>query len=186
MEHVSNTQAPTPAADFIIDTVSINHRSPELEASSRAVTDSLYALHCQKHNIGPTQESASADPNSLEPLGRVRPQYAGFMRASLILTRRNFTDTVRQRGRYIYRVIGPLTIVEIVGLFFWRMGNDSLSIYMRLGCFQQMAGGTLPAVLVALDLYPRQVSRFVPFQSINPSEHFSLLKILHCCLLFVF
>ncbi|KAF9944613.1 hypothetical protein BGZ72_002172, partial [Mortierella alpina] len=31
----------TNAADFIIDTVSINHRSPELEASSRAVTDSL-------------------------------------------------------------------------------------------------------------------------------------------------
>ncbi|KAF9944793.1 ATP-binding cassette sub- G member 1, partial [Mortierella alpina] len=89
--------------------------------------------------------------------GKASDAIAYFDHAGYVLPEgTNAADTVRQHGRYIYRVVGPLTIVEIVGLFFWRMGNDSLSIYMRLGCFQQMAGGTLPAVLVALDLYPRQ------------------------------
>lgn len=170
VDNDANTQPSIPAIDFIIDTLSVNYRSPELEAFSRAVTESLYALHCQQQNVDPTLQSMTADPKSQEPLGYVPPHYAGFVRACLILTRRNFTDTFRQRGRYIYRVVGPVTIVTIVCLFFWRMGNDSLSVYTRLGCLQQLAGGALPAVLVALDLYPRQVRSVMPLQSIHCFE----------------
>ncbi|KAF9924390.1 ATP-binding cassette sub- G member 5 [Mortierella alpina] len=159
----------TNAADFIIDTLSVNHRSPDLEASSRSVTDKLYALHCQQHNADAALESAAADPKSQEPLGRVLPHYAGFLRASLILTRRNFTDTFRQRGRYIYRVVGPVTIVAIVCLLFWRIGNDLFSVFQWLGCILQFAGGSLPAVLVALDLYPRQ--REVAFREISNGSY---------------
>ncbi|KAF9272699.1 hypothetical protein BGZ68_002156 [Mortierella alpina] len=146
----------TNAPDFIIDTLSINHRSPELEASSRAATESLYALRYQKHNADPALESVAAQTESPEPLGRVSPHYAGFLRASLVLTRRNFTDTFRQRGRYIYRIVGPLAIIIPLNLFYWRFGEDSLSVYARLGYFQQIATGTLSAMLVAMDLYPRQ------------------------------
>ncbi|KAF9272052.1 hypothetical protein BGZ68_002784, partial [Mortierella alpina] len=136
----------------------VNHRSPELEASSRAVTESLYALHCQQQNADPTLQSMTADPKSQEPLTYVPPHYAGFVRGCLVLTRRNFTDTFRQRGRYIYRVAGPVAIVSLVSLIYWRLGKDSLSVYARLGYFQQAALGAIPGALVALDLYPRQVS----------------------------
>ncbi|CAO3569637.1 unnamed protein product [Mortierella alpina] len=159
----------TNAPDFIIDTLSVNHRSPQLEASSRAVTDNLYALHCQQHSDDLALDSATKDLQSQQPLGRVSPHYAGFLRASLVLTRRNFTDTFRQPGRYIHRIVGPVNVVVIASLFFWRMGNDLLSVYTRLGCLQQLAGGALPAVLVALDLYPRQ--REVAFREISSGSY---------------
>ncbi|KAF9564211.1 hypothetical protein EC968_004605 [Mortierella alpina] len=116
----------TNVPDFIIDTVSDNHRSPEQEAASRAVTDSLYALHCQQHNADATLESATADPLSQQALGRVPPHYAGFLRASVILTRRNFTDTFRQRGRYVFRIVGPLAISLILTLVYGRFENTRL------------------------------------------------------------
>jgi len=145
------------AVDFIIDTLSVNHRSPELEASSRAVTDTLYALHCQQQSNDPALKSATMDLQSQLPLGRVLPHYAGFLRASLILTRRSFTNTFRQRGRYFYRVVGPFAIIVLITLVYWRFGNDSLSVYTRLGYFQQSALGAIPGASVTLDLYPRQV-----------------------------
>ncbi|KAF9564209.1 hypothetical protein EC968_004603 [Mortierella alpina] len=160
----------TSVPDFIIDSVSISHRSPELEATSRAVTDSFYVLHCQQQNVDPTLlESATTDFKLQEPLGRVPPHYAGFLQASFILTRRNFTDTFRQRGRYFDRIVAPFTVVTIACLFFWKMGSDLLSVYARLGCLQQFAGGALPSILVALDLYPRQ--REVAFREISNGSY---------------
>ncbi|CAO3569639.1 unnamed protein product [Mortierella alpina] len=155
----------TNAPDFIIDTLSVNHRSPQLEASSRAVTDNLYALHCQQHSDDLALDSATKDLQSQQPLGRVSPHYAGFLRASLVLTHRNFTDTFRQRGRYFYRIVGPSAIIVLVTLVYWRFGNDSLSVYTRLGYFQQSALGAIPGALVTLDLYPRQ--REVAFREIS-------------------
>ncbi|KAF9564210.1 hypothetical protein EC968_004604 [Mortierella alpina] len=146
----------TNVPDFIIDTVSINQRSLEQEATSRAMTDRLYSLHCQQHDADTRSESTTTDPKLQEPLGRVPPHYAGFLRASLILTRRNFTDTLRQRGRYIYRMVAPFMVTLSVSVPYWRLGDDSLSVHSRLGYFLQTIACTLAGTLVALDLYPRQ------------------------------
>ncbi|KAG9319061.1 hypothetical protein KVV02_005374, partial [Mortierella alpina] len=87
----------------------------------------------------------------------------------LILTRRNFTDTFRQPGRYIYRIVGPFVIIAFISLIYWRFEWDSLSVYKRLGFFQQTALGALPGALVALDLYPRQ--REVAFREISNGSY---------------
>ncbi|KAG0210414.1 hypothetical protein BGX28_009323 [Mortierella sp. GBA30] len=166
-EHMNPPVAHPVSADFIIDTASVNHRSPELEASSNAVIDALFALHCQQQKTTPVHESLESDgkPEVHEPLPSVAPHYAGFPRACLILTRRNFMDTYRQRGRFLNRVIEPFLITITVVAFYWRLGNDSLGVYQRLGFFQQMTGTGLASMLVALDLYPRQ--RDVAFREIS-------------------
>lgn len=139
--------------DFIIDTASINFRSPELELSSRATVEALAAgYQLAKAAQGPRPPIADS-----APIGGQVPHYAGLTRATPILIRRSFTNTFRQKGRYFNRVIQPLIIAVMALIFFGRLSHSQNEVLDRLGLFQQLMNVTLASLMANIDLFPREV-----------------------------
>ncbi|KAG0026003.1 hypothetical protein BGZ81_006694 [Podila clonocystis] len=147
--------------DFIIDTASINFRSPELERSSRATVEALAAgYQLAKAAQGPMPPNADSTP-----IGSRVPHYAGLVRATPILIRRSFTNTFRQKGRYFNRVIQPLIIVVMALIFFGRLSHSHNEVLDRLGLFQQLMNVTLASLMANIDIFPRE--RDVAFREIT-------------------
>ncbi|KAG0085172.1 hypothetical protein BGZ92_009204 [Podila epicladia] len=147
--------------DFIIDTASINFRSPELEHSSRVTVEALAAGYqlakAAQGTVPPIADTA--------PIGGQVPHYAGLTRATPILIRRSFTNTFRQKGRYFNRVGQPLLIVVMALIFFGRLNHSHNEVLDRLGLFQQLMNVTLASLMANIDIFPRE--REVAFREIS-------------------
>ncbi|KAG0025112.1 hypothetical protein BGZ82_010207 [Podila clonocystis] len=147
--------------DFIIDTASINFRSPELERSSRATVEALAAgYQLAKAAQGPMPPIADSTP-----IGSRVPHYAGLARATPILIRRSFTNTFRQKGRYFNRVIQPLIIAVMALIFFGRLSHSHNEVLDRLGLFQQLMNVTLASLMANIHIFPQE--RDVAFREIS-------------------
>ncbi|KFH64430.1 hypothetical protein MVEG_10255 [Podila verticillata NRRL 6337] len=147
--------------DFIIDTASINFRSPELERSSRVIVDALAeGYQLAKAAQGPIPPIADSTH-----IGDQSHHYAGLIRATSILIRRSFTNTFRQKGRYFNRVVQPLTAVVMALIFVGRLSYSRNEVLDRLGLFQQLMYVTLASMMVSIDLFPRE--RDVAFREIS-------------------
>lgn len=154
--------------DFIIDTASINFRSPELESSSRVVVEALAeGYQLAKAAQGPMPPIADS-----APIGDQVPHYAGLVRATPILFRRSFTNTFRQKGRYINRVVQPLSAVVVALIFVGRLSHSHNEVLDRLGLFQQLMNVTLVSLMANIDLFPREVRAFLVFDVASfPHSH---------------
>jgi len=153
--------------DFIIDTASVNSRTPELEAMTRARVEELAALHVQSENLRRQEFVPSALPlgegatpsstGGLQPLGDVVPHYASLTKAVPILVRRLFRNHLRQKGTWLNRVNQPTVIATVLIIYFHNLGYQPTGVFSRLGCFQQMTGITAAAILASLAAFPREV-----------------------------
>ncbi|KAG0356665.1 ATP-binding cassette sub- G member 5 [Podila minutissima] len=147
--------------DFIIDTASINFRSPELERSSRATVEVLATgYQLAKAAQGPMPPTADSTP-----IGGQVPHYAGLARATPILIRRSFTNTFRQKRRYFNRVGQPFLIAVMALIFFGRLNHSHNEVLGRLELFQQLMNITLASLMANIDIFPRE--RGVAFREIS-------------------
>ncbi|KAF9192310.1 hypothetical protein BGZ50_008674 [Haplosporangium sp. Z 11] len=132
--HVIPTLANPP--DFIIDTVSINARSPALERSTRAVVDALAALHVRnKCHISTSEDRPDISSSAIEmlpALGDHVPHYSGFLKATPILIHRSITNALRQKKGIALREIangnyGPSTF--LVSYMFMELPSAAISSF---------------------------------------------------------
>ncbi|KAG0344191.1 Calcium/calmodulin-dependent protein kinase type 1D, partial [Podila humilis] len=173
--------------DFFVDTASINFRTPELEASSRATVDALAAEYERliesrerveldgqdeviaqalqssgsKSDVGDATAAVAAiidsSSNRSQNDHEIVPHYAGLMRATPILVRRSFTNTFRQKGRYFNRITQPLSIGVVALIFVGRLDHSHNEVLDRLGLFQQLMNITLASLMANIDIFPREV-----------------------------
>ncbi|KAG0380699.1 hypothetical protein BGX24_006032 [Mortierella sp. AD032] len=161
--------------DFIIDTASINFRSHEQEADSRANIDALVRRYQQERTKGllPTTRLdtststlsssgasgvvGSTSSGAENTLGTYIPHHAGFISATSILTRRMFKNTVRQRGAYLNRIMEPFLITFIVSLFYWGLEDSPAGLLNRLGLFHQLFGGALAGLIIHTEVFPKEI-----------------------------
>lgn len=143
--------------DFIIDTASINFRSPELERLSRVTVEAL----AEEYQLAKAAQGPMPPIADSTHIGDQVHHYAGLTRATPILIRRSFTNTFRQKGRYVDRVVQPLAILVMAFIFFGRLSHSQNEVLDRLGLFQQLMNVTLASLMANNDLFPREVRPFV-------------------------
>ncbi|KAF9394137.1 hypothetical protein BGX21_010470 [Mortierella sp. AD011] len=137
--------------DFILDTASVNLRSIELEESTRKTVNSLVdRFNINKHVMLASQLTGHA----LGELPKVNPQYASFVKAFPILTRRSFVNTFRQKGLYFNRILQPVFVGVIMCIFFAPLGREPNDVLSRLGLLQQTSPMVFTGMLNNVAIYP--------------------------------
>ncbi|KAG0366271.1 ATP-binding cassette sub- G member 5 [Gamsiella multidivaricata] len=153
-----------------VDTISVNSRSAELYASSRATTDALFALYREESEkeIQQTMDGASflISQNQIQTPGRAR---ASLSSSISILTRRSFKNAIRQPGSYLNRILQPVLIVLLTVIFFWRLESTSVGLLNRLGLFHQLMGATLAGLMVHIEVFPRE--RDIAFREVSDGRY---------------
>ncbi|KAF9332480.1 hypothetical protein BGZ91_011691 [Linnemannia elongata] len=141
----------TNVPDFILDTASVNLRSPQLEEDTRKVVDALV----DRFNANKKEILASQLPShSLGQLPKVNSQYAHFGKAFPILTRRSFVNTFRQKGLYFNRILQPVIVAIIMTIFFAPLGNKPSDVISRFGLLQQTSPIVFSGMLNNVAMYP--------------------------------
>ncbi|KAK3843317.1 MAG: P-loop containing nucleoside triphosphate hydrolase protein [Linnemannia gamsii] len=185
MDHFERAGYPLPPytnpPDFIIDTVSVNFRSHEQEADSRANIDALVRLYQQERTKACYQQLVSTPQHqnyhlqellvfgAENTLGTYIPHHAGFISATSILTRRMFKNTVRQRGAYLNRIMEPFLITFIVSLFYWGLEDSPAGLLNRLGLFRQLFGGALAGLIIHTEVFPKE--RDIAFREMSNGSY---------------
>jgi hypothetical protein len=141
--------------DFILDTASVNLRSPKLEEDTRKVVN---ALVDRFNNNKKRMLALQLPSHSLGELPKVNPQYAGFSKAFPILTRRSFVNSFRQKGLYFNKICQPLFVGIIMSIFFSPLGNGPSDVTSRLGLLQQTTPIAFAGMLNNVAMYPFEVS----------------------------
>ncbi|KAF9586293.1 hypothetical protein BGW38_007304 [Lunasporangiospora selenospora] len=137
--------------DFILDTASVNLRSPELEEKTRKVVNALVERF--DNNKGAMLSSQLSAQGQGE-LTKLNPQYAHFFKAFPILTRRSFVNTFRQKGLYFNRVFQPVIVAIIMTIFFAPLGNGPNGVTSRFGLLQQTSPIVFSGMLNNVAIYP--------------------------------
>ncbi|KAF9179974.1 hypothetical protein BGZ50_006555 [Haplosporangium sp. Z 11] len=141
----------TNVPDFILDTASVNLRSPELEETTRKIVNALVdRYNANKHEMLALQLPS----RSFGDLPKINPQFATFSRAFPILTRRSFVNTFRQKGLYFNRIFQPIIIGIIMTIFFSPLGNGPSDVTSRLGLLQQTTPIVFSGMLNNVAMYP--------------------------------
>lgn len=140
--------------DFILDTASVNTRSPELEEETRKTVNALI------ERFNSCKAVMLESQTSLKPMGelkKVNPQFAHFGKAFPLLTRRSFVNTFRRKGLYFNRIFQPLAAAIIVTIFFAPLSNGPEGLTSRLGLMQQTATIVFTGMLNNVAIYPFEV-----------------------------
>ncbi|KAF9583028.1 hypothetical protein BGW38_010390 [Lunasporangiospora selenospora] len=142
--------------DFLVDTTSINTRTPELETLTRATVDRIAALY-QEHASKTPQDLGSKHKEMVETqLGNIVPQHAGYFQGTRLLTYRNYKHTSRQGLRYFNRIFEPLYITLSIVIVYIRLDDSMIGIISRFTWVQQTIIISISGVSVNQDSYVRQ------------------------------
>eukprot|EP00741_Cyanophora_paradoxa_P023112 tig00021537_g22322.t1 len=130
-------------ADFVLDVSSVDERTPEAEAASRARVEALVE-HCAKSALvrrpaGPGErpaERAGAGAGAVE----VREVGGGEERASWgaqfgVLYRRCNLHNLRDPVKFLACSLQVLVMSLLVGAFFFQLGNDQVGVRNRMGAY---------------------------------------------------
>ncbi|KAG0267261.1 hypothetical protein BG011_007672 [Mortierella polycephala] len=146
--------------DFIIDTVSINTRSPTLEESTRATVDALAALYVRsKRHISSSEDRSDTSSSVIEmlpALGDHVPHYSGFLKATPILIHRSFVNAARQKGQLLIRIVQPIVLAIVSLLFLGRLDDSPWGVLNRLGIFQQITTLSIGTMMYNIEYFPKE------------------------------
>lgn len=140
--------------DFILDTASVNTRSPELEEETRKTVNTLV----EQFNSRKTTMLESQIP--AQPMGKLKeinPQFAHFGKAFPLLTRRSFVNMFRRKGLYFNRIFQPVMVAIIVTIFFAPLSNGPDGLISRLGLLQHTTPIMFSGMLNNFSIYPFEV-----------------------------
>lgn len=144
--------------DFILDTASVNTRSPELEEETHKTVNTLVKRFSSR-KTSMLKSQIPAQP--MGELKRVNSQFAHFGKAFPLLTRRSFVNTIRRKGLYFNRIFQPVMAAIIVTIFFVPLSNGPDGLTSRLGLLQQTAPIVFTGMLNNVAIYPFEVRCFV-------------------------
>lgn len=146
--------------DFILDTASVNTRSPELEEKTRKIVNALV----DRFNSHKAVMLESQIPTqTMGELKKVNPQFAHFGKAFPLLTRRSFVNTFRQKGLYFNRIFQPIIVAIIMTIFFAPLSNGPDGLTSRFGLLQQTTPMVFSGMLNNVAMYPFEVRPFYAF-----------------------
>ncbi|KAF8935246.1 hypothetical protein BGZ52_000404 [Haplosporangium bisporale] len=137
--------------DFILDTASVNTRSPELEEKTRKTVNALVDRF-NSHKAVMLESQIPAQP--MGELKKVNPQFAHFGKAFPLLTRRSFVNTFRQKGLYFNRIFQPIIVAIIMTIFFAPLSNGPDGLTSRFGLLQQTTPMVFSGMLNNVAMYP--------------------------------
>ncbi|KAG0349768.1 hypothetical protein BG005_010705 [Podila minutissima] len=141
----------TNVPDFILDTASVNTRSPELEEKTRKTVNALV----ERFNARKAAMLESQIPEqAMGGLKKVNPQFAHFGKAFPLLTRRSFVNTFRQKGLYFNRLLQPIVVAIVMSIYFTPLGHGPDSVTSRFGLLQQTAPVVFSGMLNNVAMYP--------------------------------
>lgn len=152
----------TNLADFIVDLISYNTSSKEIEYKTRERVnniieswDNIYKLDApnnstllkSKHEVQENFKSIVKEP-------------AGFIIGFWVLTSRQWVGLVRDKNILIARSTQVLGLAVILALFFSRLKHNTTSIQNRLGLIQQLVSLYFTGMLNNLSSYPQERDYF--------------------------
>ncbi|KAG0031880.1 hypothetical protein BGZ81_000393 [Podila clonocystis] len=141
----------TNVPDFILDTASVNTRSPELEDKTRKIVNALV----ERFNTRKEAMLESQIPEqAMGELKKVNPQFAHFGKAFPLLTQRSFVNTFRQKGLYFNRLLQPIVVAIVMSIYFAPLGHGPDSVTSRFGLLQQTAPVVFSGMLNNVAMYP--------------------------------
>ena len=135
-EHFAAAGYPAPKyfnpADFFLDILSPDSRSPELEASSGKRILELAQYWTDHHHyhetksLQITESEKGKDENQKEPFS-----WTKFQRNSKLLFWRSWTEILRDRVALIFKVTISIVFSCIIGGMYCNIGKDQTSIFNR-------------------------------------------------------
>jgi ATP-binding cassette subfamily G (WHITE) protein 2 len=171
------SEAHTNPADHMLDLISIDARSPDVEELSKKRMLALHAAYLHSsmcrdsHTIAKkVVENYDLSAHSLFSTGKRIATMKYFMtyhslewRRFLVLVSRNFTEMFRDTLPLMLRFAAVVVMSVVLGLFFWQLGTDQHSVFDRQGSLffitVQQAATPIVITLTAFQLEKRLFQR---------------------------
>ncbi|GAA6063063.1 hypothetical protein JCM10212_003008 [Sporobolomyces blumeae] len=135
-------------ADFILDVVSVDHRSVEAEKrSSRRVTRILEHWST-KNERPPAAESTRPNDRS------AKLKNTAFVRAFPVVLDRSFKNLRRQQDIFVARIANPPFMALLFWLFFARLGYGPSAAQDRVGLLQETTALPFVGMLSCIAIFP--------------------------------
>jgi len=141
-------------ADFVLDTMSVDLQSSEVELRSRA---RVTALITDSRKIMLTKPCQPIQAGNMSDL---KHQEASFAHALPIISRRSWLNTRRQPLLMLSRALQTLSLAVILLLFFTPLAGDQIGYRNRLGLLQQITALLFVGMLNNIAVYPLERNSF--------------------------
>ncbi|KAI9502121.1 P-loop containing nucleoside triphosphate hydrolase protein [Coemansia spiralis] len=124
-------------ADFFIDVMSLNNRSPQdLEASKRRIEYLAQSLgESDKHPEKLSLSYGGLYEKTLISKSLTPPVRANWLYEVATLAQRDFITTIRHYTFLTAVAINAVSVLLLIGLIFYKLGNEVESIQNRVGLF---------------------------------------------------
>lgn len=146
----------TNPADHLLDLVSINFQSTELESSSRERMKKMLEEW--------SKEEAASEKGAVEHCAAISdqpPQYNNTTRLTIgVLVERSFTNIMRSPHLVVARITQVSGVAAIMALYFSPLHNNFAGISNRLGLLQQVTAVYFVGMLNNIAVYPLERSVF--------------------------
>ena len=164
------------AADFILDQISIDHRSKSAEdtstekvarfVSSWERTESSTSVKSSPHHLGieSAKKLALSDPTSTKndsPESSTKRASAPFHIALPVLVGRSFKNLRRQQDAALARIINPPFLALLFFLFFGRLDLAASTAQTRIGILQETTALPFVGMLACLSIFPVERNLFL-------------------------
>lgn len=159
-------------ADFILDVVSVDHRSVEAEERSSERVEKIL-----KHYTA--TESASSEwrqEHKTMSNRSARLQNTPFFRAFPVVLSRSFKNLRRQQDIFVARIANPPFMALLFWLFFGRLGFGPSSAQDRVGLLQETTALPFVGMLSCVAIFPFE--RDLYFHEHKSSARHSVLTFL--------
>lgn len=148
----------TNVADFIIDLISYNTASPDIEATTKArVNTILDSWEMKSYNTIPDNEKELSSKKEFREIFKsVIKRRASFKVGFEVMASRQWLGLVRDKNIIAARSTQVTGMGVILALFFSRLKHNTTSIQNRLGLIQQFTALYFTGMLNNISSYPQE------------------------------
>ncbi|BGP02838.1 ATP-binding cassette transporter snq2 [Rhodotorula toruloides] len=153
-------------ADFIIDAVSLDHRSEEAELATKQRVARIVDTWAQrqkadleKRNSGSTLASPS-HVGDKRPLGSAKLRKTPFARAFPVVLARSFKNLRRQPDVFVARLSNPPFMALLFWIYFARLGYGPSSSQDRIGLLQETTALPFVGMLACIAIFPSEMNLY--------------------------
>ncbi|GAA5883094.1 hypothetical protein JCM16303_006086 [Sporobolomyces ruberrimus] len=157
-------------ADFILDVVSVDHRSVEAEQRSAKRVEKVLQ-HWSATDHRPSQVETNSFSN-----GSAKLKNTSFVRAFPVVLGRSFKNLRRQQDVFIARIANPPFMALLFWLFFARLNYSPSSAQDRVGLLQETTALPFVGMLSCIAIFPFE--RDLYFHEYKSSARHSVLTFL--------
>ncbi|GAA5912086.1 uncharacterized protein JCM6883_007106 [Sporobolomyces salmoneus] len=158
-------------ADFILDVVSVDHRSPEAEVESSKRVEKILTHWSKTEN-----ETTRAIERTSTPSKSAKLQNTSFLRAFPVVLGRSFKNLRRQQDIFVARIANPPFMALLFWLFFGRLSYGPSSAQDRVGLLQETTALPFVGMLSCIAIFPFE--RDLHFHEHKSSARHSVLTFL--------